>query len=92
MLHPDWLVGSNFRLRGSDNLQTGYHQNSWISSSQNETSAVKVILFSFHKPQTRVNSPARLLRRQLSSDAIDVCYFLLFLVTCLFVQEETRPL
>ena len=39
MLHPDWLIGSKFRLRESDNLHTGYHQNSWISSSQNETAA-----------------------------------------------------
>ena len=30
MMHPDWLIRSNFRLRRSDNLHKDSHQNSWI--------------------------------------------------------------
>ena len=30
VLHPDWLIGSNFRLPRSDNLQKDSHQNSCI--------------------------------------------------------------
>ena len=30
MMHPDWLIRSNFRLRKSDNLHKDSHQNSWI--------------------------------------------------------------
>ena len=30
MMHPDWLIRSNFRLRRSDNLRKGSHQNSLI--------------------------------------------------------------
>ena len=30
VFHPDWLIGSNFRLRRSDNLHKDSHQNSWM--------------------------------------------------------------
>ena len=30
MMHPDWLIRSNFRLRRSDNLHKDSHLNSWI--------------------------------------------------------------
>ena len=30
VMHPDWLITSNFRLRRSDNLHNDSHQNSWI--------------------------------------------------------------
>ena len=30
MMHPDWLIRSNFRLRRSDNLHKDSHQNSSI--------------------------------------------------------------
>ena len=36
MIHPDWLIRSNFRLRVSDNLHTDSHQNLWISTSKKE--------------------------------------------------------
>ena len=34
VIHPDWLIASNFRLRVSDNFRTDSHQNSWISTSK----------------------------------------------------------
>ena len=30
VLHPDWLIRSNFWLRRSDNLHNDYSQNSWL--------------------------------------------------------------
>ena len=30
VLHPDWLIRSNFRLPRSDDLHKDSHQNSWI--------------------------------------------------------------
>ena len=33
MIHPDWLIGSNFRLRVSENWHTESHQNSWSNKA-----------------------------------------------------------
>ena len=41
VIHPDWLIRSNFQLRVSDNLPTDSHQNSCISKSKNENSYFK---------------------------------------------------
>ena len=65
MLHPDWLIGSNFRLRESDNLHTGITKTRGYPRVKTRLlPAVKVILFSVHKPQTCFNSSAMLLCRQ----------------------------
>ena len=29
VIHPDWLIGSDFRFQVGDNLRTDSHQNSW---------------------------------------------------------------
>ena len=36
VVHSDWLTGSNFRLRASDNLHTDARQNLWTSTRKKE--------------------------------------------------------
>ena len=53
MMHPDWLIRSNFRLRRSDNLHKDSHLNSWIHPRVKKagTALVKTIasIYAFKK-------------------------------------------
>jgi len=40
VFHLDWLITSNFLLQVGDNLHTDPHQNSWISTSKNQSGLV----------------------------------------------------